>query len=156
MPIRITNSQSRVSGEILASDYTTTTSTQILSTGYSQVDSLEIEFEADRTGDVKIVFNGYIEGTVLNTRGCTINMRLVNGSNQYISNTVKIVHKFIDPDSAATDPDAIYITAVWILPVTDGQTYTVRPQIKRGSTTNTYSVIYGGSYPVSMITAIGL
>lgn len=156
MPIRITNSQSKVSGEILASDYTTTTSTQTLTTGYSQVDSLQIEFEADRTGDAKIVFNGFLEGTVLNTTGCQITMRLVNSSNFYISSTVKIVHKFIDPDSMATDPDGIYITAVWILPITDGETYTVKPQIKRGSTNNTYTVKYGGSFPVSMITAIGL
>ena len=156
MPIRITNSQSKVSGEILACDYTSTTSTQTISTGYSQVDSLQIDFTADRTGDVKIVFNGYIDATVLNTQGCTIQMRLVNGSNQFISNTAKTVHRFIDPDSAATDPEAIYITALWIMSITDGQTYTIRPQIKRSTSSNTYTLRYGTAYPVSIITATGL
>lgn len=156
MPIRITNSQSKVSGEILACDYTTTTSTQTISTGYSQVDSLQIDFTADRTGDVKIVFHGYIEGTVQNTQGCSIQMRLVNGSNQFISDTAKTVHKFIDPDSAATDPDAIYITSLWIMSVTDGQAYTIRPQVKRSSSSNTYTLRYGTAYPVSIITATGL
>ena len=156
MPIRITNSQSKVSGEILACHYSTATSIQTINTGYSQVDSLQIDFTADRTGDVKIVFNAFLRATVLNTTGCTIQMRLVNGSNQYISNTQKTVHMFMDPDSAATDPEGIYITSVWIMSVTDGQTYTIRPQIKRSSSSNTYSVLHGGAYPISMITAVGL
>lgn len=156
MPIRITNSQSKVSGEILACDYSTSSSTQTIGTIFTQVDTLQIDFEADRTGNIKIVFNAFLEGTVLNTTGCTIDMRLTNNFNQSLSNTQITVHKFIDPDGSATDVDGMYITAVWIMSVTDGTTYRIRPQIKRGSTSNTYIVRLGGTYSPAMITAIGL
>jgi hypothetical protein len=156
MPIRITNSQSKIAGEILGYDYSTSSGTQQINSTFAQVDNLQIDFEADRTGYIKIVFNAFLEGTVTNTTGCTITMRLVNGSNQTISGTQKIVHKFIDPDSAATDEDGIYITAVWIISITDGNNYTFRPIINRSTTSNTYIIRLGGSYCPAMITAVGL
>lgn len=152
MPIRITNSQSRISGEILSFDYVNTGS-KIVSTSYSSVDVLSISFDADRNGQILIIWKGYITNSCSSNKIVDISMRLINQSNVVISNTTIDVHTFQKPGSTVSNGSGCMVTAQWIISVNDGSNYTFKPEIKKSSTTNTINIDF--SQP-STFEAIGL
>ena len=152
MPIRITNSQSKISGEILGFDYVNTGS-KVISTSLSLVDVLSISFDSDRDGQVLIIWKGYITNSCSSNTKVDLSMRLVNQSNMPISNTQMYVHTFMKPGSTVSNGNGCLVTAQWIVNVNDGSNYTFKPQIEKSSTTNTITIDF--SQP-STLEAIGL
>ena len=152
MPIRITNSQSKISGEILGFDYVNTGS-KVISTSLSLVDVLSISFDSDRDGQVLIIWKGYITNSCSSNTKVDLSMRLVNQSNFPISNTTIDVHTFQKPGSTVSNGNGCLVTAQWIVNVNDGSNYTFKPQIEKSSTTNTITIDF--SQP-STFEAIGL
>lgn len=153
MPIRITNSQSKISGEILDFDHATGGS-QSLTTIMSYLASLNLQFTADRTGDVLLIWRGYITNSCTSTVKVDIQMQLRNQNNQVISGTTIDVHTFMRPSTTSSNGIAQLVTAQWLVSVTDGQTYTYRLQANKSSTTNTITVDYTNQ--VTTFEAIGL
>ena len=139
MPIRITNSQSKISGEILGFDYVNTGS-QTLTTGYTLVDVLSTSFDSDRNGQVLIIWKGYITNSCSSNTKVDISMRLVNQSNFPVSNTTIDVHTFLKPGSTVSNGMGCLVTAQWVVNVNDGSNYTYKPQIKKTSTTNAINI----------------
>ena len=141
MPIRITNSQSKIAGEIL--DFSSAVgSTQILNTTMTNAAALELQFEADRTGDVLLMWRGYITNSCSSNVKVDVSMRLLNNSNQPIADTTIDVHRFQKPGSTVGNGIAQLVTAQWLVSVTDGSSYTYKLQAKKTTTTNSIVIDY--------------
>ena len=153
MPIRITNSQSKISGEILDFAFATASS-QSLTTIMSNLAALDLQFTADRTGDVLLIWRGYITNSCTSTVKVDIQMQLRNQLNQVISGTTINVHTFMRPSTTSSNGIAQLVTAQWLVSVTDGSSYTYKLQVKKTTTTNSIVIDYNNQ--VTTFEAIGL
>ena len=155
--MELRNNQVQVSGEILDSawDNSTTSTTQALTGTFARLGAttgkagLETSFKSDRTGTIEIYVQAYIDKTSSGGVG-SIRMRLVNGINNEISNTNKQVIEFHSSDGRQL------VCVSWLMDVTDGTSYTIRPQIRRETSTQDFDVRWGGDDPALFMKVIGL
>ena len=153
MPIRITNSQSKIAGEIL--DFSSAAgSTQNLNTTMTNAAGLQLQFEADRTGDVLLIWRGYITNSCSSNVKVDVAMRLLNNNDMPIAGTTVDVHTFQKPGSTVGNGIAQMVTAQWLVSVTDGSSYTYKLQVKKTTTTNAIVINYNNQ--VTTFEAIGL
>ena len=148
MPIRITGSQTIVPGEILAAvigDPGTTSTVNVASTYREFLTNLA--FKADRR-DAIISAYFWVEKTT-STSDQELIVRLTE-SNNVVVNSERTFHIFTEPASAQM------ILCQWSVTLTDGNNYSFRPQVKKGSSSETINVRAGGSYPMYLFQAIGL
>jgi len=148
MPIGITGAQTTVPGEILASVVgdPANTSTVNVSTSFANF-LTNMSFKADRRAAVISAYF-WIEKTT-STSDQEIIVRLTESGN-VVANSARRFHIFTEPASGQM------ILCQWSVELTDGNNYTYRPQIAKGSSSQTINVRAGGEYPMYLFQAIGL
>ena len=155
--LELRNNQVQVSGEIFGSswDDPSTSTTQALTGTFARLGTatgkagLETTFKSDRDGTVEIYVQAYIDKTSNGGIG-QVRMRLVNGINSEISGTNKQVIEFHSSDGRQL------VCVSWLMSVTKGTSYTIRPQIRRETSTQDFDVRWGDTDPAIIIKVIGL
>ena len=147
--------QMRIGGEILSSSIlnSTTATTLTLTDSYQEFDdNLFCTFTSDRSGNVEVCIQFYLEKTTSDDVG-EVSVRLINGTGAVVAvhpNTTKKCALFHSSDGNQM------VTFSWIMGVTDGTSYTFNPQIERSSSTNTFNVVHGGDRAPLIMKVIGL
>jgi hypothetical protein len=152
MPIRITNDQSKIAGEMLAMS-SAINGTKMLNTTFSDVATLQVQFEADRSNNVRLIYRGFVTNSCSSNTKVDVSMRLVNDLNQPVANTTMIVHTFAKPGSTVGNGIAQLVQCQWVVSVTDGTSYTYKLQAKRSTTTN--SIVIDYTDQITTLDAIG-
>jgi len=148
MPIRITGSQTIVPGEILAAvvgDPGTTSTVNVLSTYREFLTTLS--FKADRRDAIISAYFWVEKTTSTSDQGLIVRL---TESNNVVANSERTFHVFTEQASAQM------ILCQWSVALTDGNNYSFRPQVKKGSNSQTINIRAGGSYPMYLFQAIGL
>lgn len=148
MPIRITGSQTIVPGEILAAVVgdPATTSTVTVSSSFANFLNT-ISFKADRRAAIISAYF-WAEKTT-STSDQELVVRLTESGN-VVANSARRFHIFTQPASAQM------VLCQWSVELTDGNNYSFRPQVAKGSNSETINIRAGGEYPMYLFQAIGL
>jgi hypothetical protein len=148
MPIRITGSQTIVPGEILAAvvgDPATTSTVNVSSSFANFLNT--ISFKADRRAAIISAYF-WAEKTT-STSDQELVVRLTESGN-VVANSARRFHIFTQPASAQM------VLCQWSVELTDGNNYSFRPQVAKGSNSETINIRAGGEYPMYLFQAIGL
>jgi len=148
MPIRITGSQTIVPGEILAAvvgDPATTSTVNVSSSFANFLTS--ISFKADRRAAVISAYFWAEKTTASSDQELIV--RLTESGN-VVANSARRFHIFTQPSSAQM------VLCQWSVELTDGNNYSFRPQVAKGSNSETINIRAGGEYPMYLFQAIGL
>jgi hypothetical protein len=149
---QLDGSQMRIGGEILDSVSLNTNTQSIVEIGNSYVDldrDLVVSFKSDRTGQVEVYCSFYLEKTTSNSTG-ELRLRLVDSSDTLIIGTLKDCVRFHEGIGSSM------VNFSWILDVSNGTSYTFKPQISRISSSETFKLVFGGISPSMFLKVIGL